>query len=430
MIRNHFITVTYKMILFFLILLSTAWIAPGQGLPATVPEKIGLSSERLNRIDTVLNDYIKQGKLPGAVAMVIRHGKVGYFKSFGLKDIEEKKPMTNDAIFRIASMTKAITSVAVMTLYEEGYFLLTDPVSKFIPEFKNPKVAERSPTSDSIILVPAKSEITIRELLNHTSGITYGSALQGRYYRQAGMTVGLLPTKGTIGDMIKNLGPLPLVSQPGEEFNYGMSVDVLGYLIEVVSKMPLDEFMRKRIFEPLKMKDTYFTLPRDKFPRLATLYIMGANGKLEKVTKYFQYPEPQTYFSGGAGLVSTATDYARFAQMLLNKGELEGKQILSRKSVELMTTNSIGNIFIFTSFAHNGIMGDKFGYGFGIRTERGIFDELESLGTFGWDGAFYTRFWVDPKEDLIGIFMSQVDNYWSENLIGKFKNLVFQSISD
>ena len=178
------------------------------------------------------------------------------------------------------------------------------------------------------------------------------------------------------------------------------------------------------------MKDTYFTLPRDKFPRLATLYIMGANGKLEKVTKYFQYPEPQTYFSGGAGLVSTATDYARFAQMLLNKGELEGKQILSRKSVELMTTNSIGNIFIFTSFAHNGIMGDKFGYGFGIRTERGIFDELESLGTFGWDGAFYTRFWVDPKEDLIGIFMSQVDNYWSENLIGKFKNLVFQSISD
>jgi CubicO group peptidase (beta-lactamase class C family) len=157
---------------------------------------------------------------------------------------------------------------------------------------------------------------------------------------------------------------------------------------------------------------------------------MGANGKLEKVTKYFPYPEPQTYFSGGAGLVSTAADYARFAQMLLNKGELEGKYILSRKSVELMTTNSIGNIFIFTSFAHNGIMGDKFGYGFGIRTERGIFDELESLGTFGWDGAFYTRFWVDPKEDLIGIFMSQVDNYWSENLIGKFKNLVFQSISD
>ena len=428
--QKHFLTVTFQRIFFLLILLTYSLNGSGQALPSSAPEKIGLSSERLSRIDTVLNDYIKNGKLPGAVALVVRHGKVAYFKSFGLKDIEEKKQMTNDAIFRIASMTKAITSVAVMTLYEEGYFLLTDPVSKYIPEFKNPKVATISPKSDSIILIPAKSEITIRELLNHTSGITYGSALQGRYYRQAGMTVGLLPTEGTIGDMIKKLGKLPLLSQPGEEFNYGMSVDVLGYLIEVVSKMPLDEFMRKRIFEPLKMQDTYFTLPREKYSRLATLYIMGDNGILEKVTKYFPYPEPQTYFSGGAGLVSTASDYARFAQMLLNKGELDGKRILSRKSVELMTTNSIGDIFIFTSFAHNGIMGDKFGYGFGIRTERGIFDELESLGTFGWDGAFYTRFWVDPKEDLVGIFMSQVDNYWNENLIGKFKNLVFQSISD
>lgn len=428
--RKYFMTLTCQMTLFFLFLLTISRTVSGQGLPSSAPEKLGLSSERLSRIDTVLNDYIKDGKLPGAVTLVIRHGKVGYFKSFGMKDIEEKKAMTNDAIFRIASMTKAITSVAVMTLYEEGYFLLTDPVSKYIPEFKNPKVVKRSTTSDSIILIPAKSEITIRELLNHTSGVTYGSALQGRYYRQAGMTVGLLPTEGTIGDMIRKLGTLPLVSQPGEEFNYGMSVDVLGYLIEVVSKMPLDEFMRKRIFEPLKMQDTYFTLPEEKFSRLATLYQMGRDGKLFKVTKYFPYPEPQNYFSGGAGLVSTAPDYARFAQMLLNKGELEGKRILSRKTVELMTTNSIGDIFIFTSYAHNGIMGDKFGYGFGIRTERGVFDELESIGTFGWDGAFYTRFWVDPKEDLIGIFLSQVDNYWSENLIGKFKNLVYQSISD
>jgi len=428
--QKHSISVTFKMIFFFLILLSTFPTASGQGLPVSAPEKIGLSSERLSRIDTVLNQYVKEGKLPGAVAMVIRHGKVGYFKSFGLKDIEGKKAMTNDAMFRIASMTKAITSVAVMTLYEEGYFLLTDPVSKYIPEFKNSKVVKRSPTSDSIILVPAKSEITIRELLNHTSGITYGSALQGRYYREAGMTVGLLPTEGTIGEMIKKLGTLPLVSQPGEEFNYGMSVDVLGYLIEVVSGMPFDEYMRKHVFEPLNMQDTYFSLPPEKFSRLATLYLMGRDGKLSKVTKYFPYPKPQNYFSGGAGLVSTASDYARFAQMLLNKGELDGKRLLSRKTVELMTTNSIGDIFIFTSFAHNGIMGDKFGLGFGIRSERGLFDELESLGTFGWDGAFYTRFWIDPKEDLIGIFMSQVDSNWSEILIGKYKNLVYQSISD
>jgi CubicO group peptidase (beta-lactamase class C family) len=421
---------TLKMIFFFLILSSTLSTASGQGLLVSAPEKIGLSFERLSRIDTVLNQYVKEGKLPGAVAMVIRHGKVGYFKSFGMNDIEGKKEMSNDAIFRIASMSKAITSVAVMTLYEEGYFLLTDPVSKFIPEFKNPKVVKRSTTSDSIILIPAKSEITIRQLLNHTSGITYGDALQGRYYRQAGMTVGLTPTKGTIAEMIKKLGQLPLISQPGEEFHYGMSVDILGYLVEVISKMPLDEFLRKRIFEPLKMEDTYFSLPQNKFPRLATLYKMGSDGRFIRATGYFPYPEQQTYFSGGAGLVSTAADYARFAQMLLNKGELDGKRILSRKTIELMTSNSIGDLYIFNPFKHNGIMGDKFGYGFGIRTERGVYDELESIGTFGWDGAFYTRFWIDPKEELIGIFLSQVDSYWNEKLIGKFKNLVYQSISD
>ena len=209
-----------------------------------------------------------------------------------------------------------------------------------------------------------------------------------------------------------------------------MSVDILGYLVEVISKIPLDEFLRKNIFEPLKMQDTYFTLPQNKFSRLATLYKMGNDGSLTRAEGYFPYPKEQTYFSGGAGLVSTAVDYSRFAQMLLNKGELDGKRILSRKTIELMTSNSIGDLYIFNPFRYNGIMGDRFGYGFGIRTERGVYDELESIGSFGWDGAFYTRFWVDPKEDLIGIFLSQVDNYWSENLIGKFKNLVYQSISE
>jgi CubicO group peptidase (beta-lactamase class C family) len=416
-----------KIILFF-ILLVTCLSGSGQLLPSTNPELIGLSSERLNRIKTVMNDYVEKGKMPGMVTLVLRHGKVGYYEAFGNMDIKSNKKMTKDAIFRIASMSKAITSVAIMTLYEEGYFLMTDPVSKFIPEFKNPKVIMKSPTSDSIILVPAKSEITIRELLNHTSGISYGEPLQRRYYQQAGMTVGLTPTKGTIGEMIKKLGKLPLISQPGEEFHYGMSVDVLGYLVEVISKMPLDQFLSKRIFEPLKMKDTYFTLPQSKLPRLASLYKMGKDNTLIPATGYFQYPNEQTYFSGGAGLVSTAMDYGRFTQMLLNKGELEGKRILSPKTIELMTSNSIGDLYVFNPNRHNGIMGDKFGLGFAIRTERGVYDELESLGTFGWDGAFYTRFFVDPKEDLIGIFMSQVDSYWDENLIGKFRVLVYQAI--
>lgn len=412
-----------------LILFAAPVAGSGQTLPVESPEKSGFSVERLNRIDVAMNDWVQKGRVPGVVAMVVRHGKVVYFKSFGMKDIEAKKEMTNDAIFRIASMSKAITSVAVMTLYEEGAFLLTDPVSKFIPEFKNQKVVVKSPISDSIFLIPVKSEMTIRHLLNHTSGITYGDGLQEPYYRKAGMTVGLTPTEGTIGEMIKKLGSLPLISQPGEEFHYGMSVDVLGYLVEVISKMPFDEFLRKRIFEPLNMQDTYFTIPQGKYSRMAALYTTGSDGKLLPATGYVQYPKMQTYFSGGAGLVSTASDYSRFAQMMLNMGELDGHRILSRKTIELMTSNSIGDIIVSDGFRRNGL-GDKFGYGVGIRTERGVFDELESPGIYGWDGAFYTRFWVDPKEDMVGIFLSQVNNYWSEKVIDKFRVLVYQAIAD
>lgn len=401
-----------------------------QEIKIVAPETVGLSAKRLSRIDTVMNDYIRRGKMPGMVALISRHGKIAYYKSFGKMDLESNKSMTKDAMFRIASMTKAITSVTLMTLYEEGKFLLTDPVSKYIPEFKNQKVATRQTGSDSVILVPAKSEITIRELLNHTSGITYGDGPQRSFYRQAGMTVGLTPTAGTIKEKILALAKLPLLSQPGEEFHYGMSVDVLGYLIEVLSGKPFDVYLQQRLLEPLRMRDTYFSLPENKFQRLTVLYKMGRDSVLTKATGYFPYPQKQTYFSGGAGLVSTAADYARFAQMLLNKGELDGTRILSRKTIEVMTSNSIGSLFIFNPFKHNGIMGDKFGLGFGIRTERGVYDELESPGTFGWDGAFYTRFWVDPKEDMFGIFLSQVDSYWDEKLIGKYKVLVYQSITD
>lgn len=397
-----------------------------QGLPVTEPGNAGCSAQRLSRIDTVMNRYVAEGKIPGCVALIARHGKVIYYRSFGKLDIGGNINMPLDAEFRIASMTKAVTSTAIMTLYEQGYFLLSDPISKYIPEFKHPKVVVQS--GDSVTLVPAKSEITIRELLNHTSGITYGDGLQAAYYKKAGMTVGLLPTEGTLKQMILKLATLPLISQPGEEFHYGMSVDVLGYLIEVLTHKTLDQYLQEAIFTPLKMNDTYFTLPKAKFPRLASLYKLNAAGQLVKQDQYFPYPAVQNYFSGGSGLVSTAADYARFAQMLLNKGELEGVRIVSPKTVELMTSNSIGDLFIFNPFKHNGIMGDKFGYGFGIRTQRGVYDELESIGAFGWDGAFYTRFWVDPKEDMFAIFMSQVDSNWDENLIGKFRVLVNQAV--
>ncbi len=428
--NKQYVHLKFLQLFFTAILCLFCMVVYSQQLSTVAPKEVGLSAERLSRIDTVMNDYVARQKIPGLVALVARHGKIAYYKSFGKMDIEANKNMPKDAIFRIASMTKAITSVAVMTLYEEGYFLLTDPISKYIPAFKNPKVVIKFPGSDSPILVPAKYEITIRQLLNHTSGITYGDGLQRSYYKAAGMTVGLTPTAGTLKEKILSLATLPLISQPGKEFHYGMSADVLGYLIEVISGKTLDEFLQERIIEPLKMKDTYFSLPTEKFTRLAALYKMGKDGKLQKATGYFPYPTPQNYFAGGAGLVSTAADYARFAQMLLNKGVLDGRRILSRKTVELMTANSIGELYIFNPFKHNGIMGDKFGLGFGIRTERGVYDELESLGTFGWDGAFYTRFWIDPKEDIFGIFLSQVDAYWDENLIGKFKVLVSQAISD
>jgi len=394
-----------------------------QNLPKSSPEKVGLSSERLERIDRVLEDYVENIKVAGVVALVSRHGKIAYHKSFGMADIETVTSMRGDTMFRIASMSKAITTTAVMILYEEGRFLLSDPVSKYIPGFKDPLVIEPSSTGKTYALVPAKDEITIRNLMNHTSGITYGDGLQNEQYAKAGMTVGLTPTKGTIGEMITRLAGLPLISHPGEELHYGMSIDVLGYLVEVVSGKPLNEFMRERIFEPLEMNDTYFVLPRDKLPRLASLYGKSRDGALVKDAVDPSYLCEQTYFSGGAGLVSTAPDYWKFAQMILNGGELNGVRILGRKTVELMSTNSIGDLY--APFRQHS--GDKFGYGFGIRTERGVYDELESPGILGWDGAFYTRFWIDPKEDLIGIFMTQSRD-WSLDLITKYRVLVYQAI--
>lgn len=398
----------------------------GQGLPTTVPENVGMSSERLKRIDTVMQDHVDRQQIPGMVTLVARKGRMVHYESFGKMDVETGKPMSKDAMFRIASMSKALTSTAIMILYEEGHFLLSDPVSKFIPEFKNPQVIVPTSSGDSYTLEPAKREITIRNLLNHTSGITYGSGLHADLYKKAGMTVGLTPTNGTIGEMIKKLGGIPLICNPGEELNYGMSIDVLGYLVEVVSGQSFDEFITERLFLPLGMKDTHFILPREKLPRLTSLYALNPRGGFTKDRIDPSYLCTQTYFSGGAGLVSTASDYMRFAQMILNNGELDGVRILGRKTVELMSTNSIGDLY--APFRPNS--GDKYGYGFGIRTERGEFDELESLGILGWDGAFYTRFWIDPKEELIGVFMSQMNGYWDKELITKFRVLTYQAIVD
>jgi len=402
-------------------------------LREALPESVGMSSARLGRIDDLVKEYVDKKWIAGAAVLVARDGKIVYYKGLGYDDVDKKAPMKKDAICRIASQTKAITSVAVMILYEEGKILLSDPVSKYIPEFKNPKVLDKfNPADTTYTTVPAKREITIRDLLTHTSGIGYaqiGSKESNAIYYKAGVVGGIGVNKIVLGDKMKILGGLPLLHQPGEKWTYGLNTDLLGYLVEVVSGMTLDEFFRKKIFEPLGMKDTYFYLPKEKRNRLATLYSEDSTKHIIKDgetyelngTMYVNYPNMDgTYYSGGGGLSSTAYDYSIFMQMLLNGGEYNGKRILSRSSIRMMTSNQIGDI----DFGD-----DKFGLGFGIVTERGAAKTPVSPGTFSWGGMFSSSYWIDPKENIIAqFFLQQFPNSHSD-IHEKFKALVYQAIN-
>ncbi|MCX8019251.1 MAG: beta-lactamase family protein [Chitinophagaceae bacterium] len=403
-------------------------------LKAAQPAEAGFSAERLKKIDENIQQWINQGKINGAVALIIRNGYIAYHKAFGYDDPEKKVPLRTDHIFRIASQTKAITSAAVLMLYEEGKFLLDDPVSRYIPELAGLRVLDRFNESDSsYTTVPARSEITIRQLLTHTSGIGYpqiGTKEANAIYAKAGLSAGIGMREGQVlADDIKKLSRLPLMHQPGERFTYGFNTDVLGYLVEVVSGMRLDSFFRKRIFEPLGMNDTYFYLPEEKKNRLVTLYRERDN-KLEKTDSvieqngrfYTLYPKTNgTYFSGGAGLSSTALDYAKFLQMLLNGGVYNGKRLLSRHSIRMMTMNQIGDI-------NRGV--NKFGLGFGITTEKGSALLPTPEGVFEWGGAFATTYWADPKEKIIGILYRQIWGSTFREAADKFKVLVYSSLDD
>jgi CubicO group peptidase (beta-lactamase class C family) len=399
------------------------------------PEAAGFSTERLSRIERVMKEYIDKQLLNGGVALIIRDGKIAYYKAFGYDDVDARKPMQKDAIFRIASQTKAITSVAVMMLYEEGKFMLDDPISNFIPEFKNPKVIDKFNKADTTYTtVPAKREVTIRDLLTHTSGLGYaqiGSADANAMYYKAGVVGGIGIPDAVLADKIKALGKLPLFHQPGERWTYGLNTDVLGYLVEVASGMPLDQFFQKRIFEPLGMKDTYFYLPKEKHHRLVNLYTEDSTRKAVKMTPTrwlngnFQrdYPTSNgTYFSGGAGLSSTIYDYAIFLQMMLNGGTYNGKRLLSRNTVRMMTMNQIGDL-------PQGTSPNKFGLGFGITTEKGSSIIPVNEGTFDWGGMFATTYWVDPKEKLVGLFYRNIWPTSQWTLGNKFKVLVYQALN-
>jgi CubicO group peptidase (beta-lactamase class C family) len=403
-------------------------------LSEAAPENVGLSSERIARIDNICNLAVSKGDIPGVVALVARNGKIVLWKAYGMADNQAGRVLKRDDIFRIASQSKAITSTAVMMLWEEGKFQLDDPVSKYIPEFKNPQVLKTFQYSDTTFTtVPAKSEITIRHLLTHTSGIGYG-VIDGderikMIYQKAGVTDLFTTEKITIAESVKKMAKLPLHHEPGEKFTYSEGLDVLGYFIEVVSGMPFDVFLQTRIFDPLGMNDTRFYLPAEKAGRLVAVQQKNKNGQWEKYPVTFYDPDypvkgAKSFFSGGAGLSSTAKDYATFLQMYLNGGEYNGIRLLSRTTVESIMGNQIGNIW--------GERPDKyFGLAFSVVTPQGQ-DKggIGSTGTFDWGGYFNTQYFADPEEKIIGVIMKQTQGTDSDNTGWMFRQLVGQSVDD
>jgi len=391
----------------------------------------GFSAERLQRIDATIQQYIDSNWIKGAAALIQKDDKEVYYKAFGVDGYSPETTLKKDAIFRIASQTKAITSTAVMILFEEGKFLLDDPISKYIPAFKNPQVLDKFNEKDSSFTTkPASREITIRDLLTHTSGIDYaqiGSPQMRAIYQKSGVVAGFSPTKINLGDMIDKLGKLPLVHNPGEKFTYSLSIDVLGRLIEVVSGQNLNQFLKTRIFDPLEMVDTYFELPKEKQSRLVKVYTEDKESK--KIIPWQQdsfpgitidYPiNGNGLYAGGAGLVSTLKDYSKFLQMILNKGRYKDKQILSRHTVDMMSQNQIGSLSLGE---------DKFGLGFQITTKEGSRILGVSEGSLAWGGFYGTVYWADPKEQLIGLIFVQQSPFSHGELGDKFKVLVYQSL--
>ncbi len=401
--------------------------------PATLPDSAlaGFSAERLTRIDRTIQGYVDRGQVPGAVGLIARGGKIVYHRSFGFRDVESKAAMANDAIFRIASMTKPIASVAAMTLWEEGRFQLRDPVSRYMPEFSDMQVALPVAPGESYRgpyrTVAASRPITIQHLLTHTAGlpnpyrgITREMYSQLRSSRKPG---------GTVADYVSALSKLPLNFEPGTRWEYGPATDVLGRLVEVLSGMTLNEFLSERIFEPLGMNDTHFYIPRSKVPRFAALYQPDDDGKIElqeapdENSRWIR--EPHAYFSAGGGLASTTTDYFRFHQMMLNGGELDGVRILGPRTVRLMTSNHTADLPIW-------LRGPGFGFGLGysITVDQGLSAMPSAVGTYGWGGAYCTVFWVDPADEVIGILMTQVRPYTHLNIRQDFQTLAYQALVD
>lgn len=402
-----------------------------QRLPQAAPESVGLSPEGLAEITTLMQAQVADEKLAGAVALVARRGKIAYLQVAGHQDREAELPMDTHSIFRIASMTKPITSVAVLMLYDDGLIQLDDPVSKYIPEFARPTVLRPGKTLDQA--VPAQTEITIRHLITHTSGLTYHwDTHLGHLYKAADITHGLVQDDSTLEEKMKKLARIPLLHDPGEAWTYGLSTDVLGRVVEVASGQNLKAFFAERIFEPLGMQDTFFFVPDGKLSRLATVYAPKPTGGLKPLGSELvvegslvyradhPYEGQRRYFSGGGGLCSTVTDYWRFAQMLLNQGEFQGRRLLESETVKLMTRDHVA-----------GLKKDGgFGLGVSVKRETPSAALGDGTGAFGWGGFWYTTFFVDPEQQLIGVCMGQLHPDGGATLNSKFEGLVRQAVVD
>ena len=413
--------------MFILLLLFSSSVF-AQGMLKAPPEELGLSSTRLQRLSKVLAGYVDDGKLAGAVALVARRGNIAYLEAFGKRDRESGSPMQENTIFRIASQTKALVSAGVMILQEEGRLLIADPAGKYLPEFMETTVAVPN-DNGGYEVVKAKRPITIRDLLTHTSGVSYGDGVAGDRWKAAGIQGWYFAHRDEpIRATVSRMAALPFDAQPGERYIYGYNTDILGALIESVAGEPLDKFLMSRIFTPLGMQDTHFYLPGSKKDRLAVVYSASDNGAIKRAPDKGAQGQgayidgPRKSFSGGAGLLSTAGDYAKFLQMMLKGGTFNGKRILSPKTVELMTVNHLNGI----EFPWGN--GTGFGLGFSVVMDLGARGEPGSAGEFGWGGAYHSTYWADPDEELVVTYFTQLIPAGNIDDFGKLRTLVYQAI--
>ena len=419
----------FRLIAIFIIsvLLSSAIAAAD--LSRSRPEELGISSERLGRLDTVLNSYVEENLIAGQVLLVLRKGRIAHSLANGMRDIEATDPMKEDTIFRIASQTKALVSTGIMILHERGQLDISHPLSRYIPEWENVQVAVPN-ENGSYNLEPVERPITLRHLLTHTAGMSYGTGPASREWEEADFQGWYFANKTeTIGESIARMASLPLDAHPGTAWIYGYNTDILGAVIEKASGMDLNNFLQQEIFEPLEMSDSHFYLPENKRDRLAVVYQPKPGGGIQAIpatdgmrSQGLYIDGPRISYSGGAGLLSTANDYARFLQMTLNGGELDGKRILSRKTIELMTTNHLGDL-PFRS-------GQGFGLGFSIVTDLGERGTLGSVGEYGWGGAYHSTYWVDPLEELVVVYLTQIIPATGLDDYSKLRSGVYQAIID